>query len=251
VEILQCKDYLDQLLSSKQFKDYCPNGLQVSGKTHIKKIVSGVTANLSFIDAAIHASADAILVHHGLFWHGDDYCLTNMKYERIKHLIKHQISVFAYHLPLDAHEIYGNNAQLANLLDLSTTKIFDLSANQPLGFLGETKKSILAVDFAKELENKLSRKPVHIHAGPGKIKKIAWCTGAAQKYIHLAKEQGADAYISGEISESTTHAARELGIHYFAAGHHATERYGVQAVGKHLAENFGLIHEFIDIDNPA
>ncbi|OOZ42609.1 Nif3-like dinuclear metal center hexameric protein [Solemya elarraichensis gill symbiont] len=242
-------NWCSQLLDAGQFDDYCPNGLQVEGLRPISSIVSGVTACEALIDEAIEAGADAILVHHGYFWKGETEVLTGMKAQRIRKLIQHNISLLAYHLPLDAHIQLGNNAQLGQLLGFQ--QMAPIDDPKGLWWAAETSKPLDAIQMAGQLAQVLGRLPLHIDGGNGLIRKISWCTGGAQGYINEAAALGADAYISGEISEHTFHAARELGIHYFAAGHHATERYGVQALGERIADEFGINHKFIDIDNPV
>jgi dinuclear metal center YbgI/SA1388 family protein len=243
--------YCDQYLEAASFRDYCPNGLQVEGRGRVGRLVSGVTASLALIEAAIEAQADALLVHHGYFWKGEDARITGMKRRRLQRLLRHDISLIAYHLPLDAHATVGNNAQLAQRLDLSVQGRTGEPGGAQLLFLGAPQSPMTGEAFAAHLEHRLGRRPQHIPGAAAQIARLAWCTGAAQGYIEQAVEQGVDAFISGEISEPTVHVARECGIHYFAAGHHATERYGVQALGAHLAGRFGLEHGFIDIDNPA
>ena len=237
--------HLNTLLTPEKYKDYCPNGLQVEGNQHIHTIITGVTACQQLIHAAIDRKADAILVHHGYFWKSESACVTKLKQQRLKLLLTHNINLIAYHLPLDYHPDLGNNAQLAHQLGFQITEQNDLI------FMTELDNPIQPDQLASILDDKLQRSPLHISAGSKSITKIAWCTGAAQNFIEKAFDMGADAYISGEISESTVHIARELGIHYFSAGHHATERYGIQALGEHLQEKFSLQHEFIDIDNPV
>lgn len=241
-------NYINTLLDSKSFKDYAPNGLQVQGKTDIRKIVTGVTASLEFIETAIEQKADAILVHHGWFWDKEDPRIIGMKYKRLKLLIDNDISLLAYHLPLDAHPEFGNNAQLAKRLDIQIEDVMD---EQGVGNYGRLPEYTSLEKLGEIIDKSLSRKPTLISGGDHAIRKVAWCTGGAQNWIHQAAEAGVDAYISGEISEHTVHVAREMGLHYIAAGHHATERYGAMALGKHVAAKFGLICEFVDIDNPA
>lgn len=245
----------DALLQPDQFNDYGPNGLQVEGKDRVRKIVSAVTASRALIEAAIEAQADAIFVHHGLFWRGQDGRVTGWMKQRLSLLLQHDINLFAYHLPLDAHTELGNNAQLGLMLGL---KAFDGAAGrfgeQNLGFLGaraDGRNFAKAASLANHLERVLKR-PVALVDVPDKtIKKVAWCTGGAQSYFEAAIAAGADAFITGEISEPQAHYARECGVAYLACGHHATERYGAPAVADHVARQFGLEHEFIDIDNPA
>jgi len=240
--------YLDRFLNVSHFHDYAPNGLQVEGGSEINKIVTGVTASLALIEAAIDEGADALLVHHGYFWKGESPRLVGMKKQRIRLLLQHDISLLAYHLPLDAHPELGNNAGLANLLGLNISGVMD---EQGIGNHGSLENSMSVSGFVAKVEGVLGRKPLLIKAGDHEIKRIAWCSGGAQKYLLKAAELGVDAYISGEISESTVHEARELGVHYIAAGHHATERYGVQQLGLHLAEKFSIQQCFINIPNPV
>lgn len=240
----------DSILQPLTFKDYCPNGLQVQGRDIIKKLVAGVSACQELLDAAVAAQADAVLVHHGYFWRGEAAALTGAKHQRIASLIKNDINLLAYHLPLDAHPTFGNNVQLAQQLGLEFSATAD-SVEQGLLATGRVPHAVSGVEFAELIEQRLLRRPLHIAANGRRIERIAWCTGGAQHFIEQAIELGVDAYLSGEISEQTTHAAREAGIHYFAAGHHATERYGVQALGRHLSEQLDIEFEFIEIDNPA
>jgi len=242
---------LTRELRPEQFKDYCPNGLQVQGRDRVERLVTGVTACQALIDAAIEQQADAILVHHGYFWRGEDAALTGIKRQRIKTLMAHDISLIAYHLPLDAHPELGNNVQLAKLLGLTPGDALSRQNNHDMGLVAQLPEPVSGADFAALLTDRLHRKPLHIAGTDAPITRVAWCTGAAQGYIEKAVAAGADAYVSGEISEPTVHSAREHGIHYFAAGHHATERYGVQALGKLIAQRFDLQHQFIDIDNPV
>lgn len=237
---------LNDWLAPEDFKDYCPNGLQVEGAEEVRTIVSGVTASRELVDAAIEAGADMILVHHGYFWKGEDQAIRGMKRDRIKRLLDHDINLVAYHLPLDDHPEYGNNRQLADVLGILNPR--------PLGGLvwqGELDVPMAPQAFADLIGERLARSPLWVGGGSAEISRVGWCTGAAQGFIDSALEAGLDAYISGEISEPTTHIARECGIHYFAAGHHATERYGVQALGRALEQAFGISHRFIDCDNPV
>lgn len=242
---------LDALLEIHQFKDYCPNGLQIEGVEEIKKIITGVTANQALIDQAITENADAILVHHGFFWQGESPQITGMKYKRISALIKHNINLFAYHLPLDVHLTLGNNAQLASMLGIKDRRPLEPWNKRSVGRVGKFEVGITIEELMYRLGSTLARKPLHIAGGPKIIKTIAWCTGAGQDLIDVAAEQGIDAFISGEISERTVHTALEMGIHYFAAGHHATERYGVQALGKWIESETDLSVKYIDIHNPV
>ncbi len=240
--------YLNQQLQPHNFKDYCPNGLQVQGKDNIKKIVTGVTASQALLDAAVAQQADAILVHHGYFWKGEAAEIIGMKQQRLKTLLTHDINLIAYHLPLDAHLELGNNIQLAKQLNIINPTA---AVDNELLFQGELNSAQAANDFANHIEQQLQRKPLHIAGTEKPIQRVAWCTGGAQDYITDAAELGVDAFISGEVSERTFHIAQELQIHYFAAGHHATERYGIKALGEHLTQHFGFEQQFIDIDNPV
>jgi dinuclear metal center YbgI/SA1388 family protein len=246
------EQYLNQLLKPEQIKDYAPNGLQIQGSSQITKVVTGVTASQALIDSAIKEKADALLVHHGYFWKNESYVIRGIKHRRIKALIENNINLFAYHLPLDIHPSLGNNAQLAMLLNIDVTGPLEIENSLSVALQGQLPEITSGDDFALLIDKKLNRKCLHI-APPShkKIKTIAWCTGGGQDYIELAAEQGIDAFISGEISEKTTHIAKEMDIHYFAAGHHATERYGVKALGEHIAKEQGVDVVFIDIDNPA
>ncbi|PCI46174.1 MAG: Nif3-like dinuclear metal center hexameric protein [Moraxellaceae bacterium] len=242
---------LDDLLQPHLFKDYCPNGLQVEGHSQIENIVSGVTASQQLIDAAIEQQADCILVHHGILWNGDSSVISGIKKNRIKALLDHDINLIAYHLPLDAHSGMGNNVQLAARLGIEVIGPMAGTGTPELGMVGLLTEPLSVEAFGLRVEHALGRPPQLINGGDHAIKKIAWCTGAAQGFIEQACHYGVDAYLSGEISEPTVHIARESGVHYVAAGHHATERYGVQALGDYLALTFDIKHQFIDVDNPV
>ena len=248
VKINELNHYTQQLLQVARFKDYCPNGLQVEGRAEVNKIVTGVTASMALLEAAQQAGADLILVHHGYFWRGEAQELVGIKHKRIKFLLQHDINLMAYHLPLDAHAEFGNNVQLGKLLGLeaqSYAGVDDLIA------YAELAAGLPLAAMTTLLEQRLGRSVLTIGDAVQMIKKVAWCTGAAQGYMDQAIAQGADLYISGEISEQTVHQSRETGVAYISAGHHATERYGVKALGQHLAERFNLEHEFIDVHNPV
>lgn len=242
---------LDDCLQPQRFTDYCPNGLQVEGRARVARLVSGVTACQALVDAAIVEDADAILVHHGYFWKGEDSRIQGMKKQRLQSLLRHDINLFAYHLPLDAHPELGNNARLAAVLGLRVEGGMEPDNPLSLGNTGRLDSPMTAREFARHAEEILGRPVLHVGEPDDEISTLAWCTGAAQGFIDRARELGVDAYLSGEISEPTTHAARETGLHYFACGHHATERYGVRAVGDWLADEYGIEHIHIDIDNPA
>ena len=236
------------LLHPETFRDYGPNGLQVEGRGEVRRLVSGVTASLAFIDAGIRAGADALLVHHGLFWRGQDGRLTGWLRERVARLLAHDVSLFAYHLPLDAEPELGNNAQFGQRLQLHADARF---GEQDLGFIGAAGPWRTATELSQATQQALDRAPVIVPGDGRALARIAWCTGGAQGYFEAAIAAGADAFVTGEISEPQAHLARETGVAFIACGHHATERYGAPAVGEHIAARFGIAHEFIEIDNPA
>ena len=241
----------DTLLQPERFKDYGPNGLQVEGKASIRKIVSGVTASRALIEAAIAAQADAIFVHHGLFWRGQDGRVTGWMKQRLALLLTHDINLLAYHLPLDAHPTLGNNARLGELLGFQADTRF---GEQDLGWMGGWTDGVALTpaDLAERVAQRLGRAVVCVSgADAAPITRVAWCTGGAQSYFEVAIAAGAQAFITGEISEPQAHLARECGVTFLACGHHASERLGAPAVAAHLAAQFGLAHEFIDIPNPA
>lgn len=252
MNIQELTGYLADFLSVSEIKDYCPNGLQVEGKSDIQKIVTGVTASKALIDKAIETNADAILVHHGYFWKGEDQTITGVKFNRIKALIENGINLLAYHLPIDVHAELGNNAMLAKLLEIENVK--PVKFVKPVGVVmeGELPQALSPKQFSDKIEVVLGRKTLYLADSSNKqVKRLAWCTGGGQSYIEAGAAIGVDAFISGEASEQTTHLAKELDVHYFGAGHHATERYGVKALGEHLAEKFKLEVEFIDVPNPV
>lgn len=243
---------LNALLRPERQRDYCPNGLQVEGREQIQRIVTGVTACQALLDAALVQEADAVLVHHGYFWKGEDERVTGIKKQRLQTLLAADLNLFAYHLPLDVHPVLGNNAQLARQLGLEVDgPLMPDRGDDSIGLVGHLPDVMSALEFARHLESVLGRSVLHIGDDDDEIETLGWCTGAAQGYIDKALELGMDAYVSGEISEQTVHFARETGIHYFACGHHASERYGVQALGNWVAQKFGVEHVFIDIDNPV
>lgn len=247
-ELLQA---FNALLQPDRFQDFGPNGLQVEGGAAVRKIVSGVTASRALIEAAIAAKADTVFVHHGLFWRGQDGRVTGWMKQRLSLLLAHDINLFAYHLPLDAHPELGNNTQLGLKIGLSVQSHF---GDQGLGCLGQREDGgafVSAEALSVHLSQQLSRQVTLVSNRPGPIRKIAWCSGGAQSYFEGAIAAGADAFITGEISEPQAHYARECGVAYLACGHHASERYGAPAVAGHVAAQLGLMHEFIDIDNPA
>jgi dinuclear metal center YbgI/SA1388 family protein len=244
----ELRSHLDALLDAARFRDYCPNGLQVEGRAEVRRVLCGVTASQALVDAAIEHQADALLVHHGWFWKGEDGRICGYRKQRLASLLAHDISLFAYHLPLDAHPTLGNNAQLALRLGWEITGRF---AEQEIGFVGVPPAPTFAGDLLATLERSLGRAPLLIGDPARPVKRIAWCSGGAQGYFEDALATGADIFVSGEISEQTVHLARETGMAYLAAGHHATERYGVMALGAHLQQTFGIESTFVDIDNPV
>ena len=243
-ELLQA---FDRLLQPDRFKDYGPNGLQVEGKPEITRIVSGVTASRALIEAAIAARADAIFVHHGLFWRGQDGRITGWMKQRMQLLLAHDINLFAYHLPLDAHAERGNNAQFGRVLGWTADQRF---GEQELGFAGPAAFGG-AQALADHVAQTLGRAVTLVQSAERPIQRVAWCTGGAQSYFESAIAAGADAFITGEISEPQAHLAREMGVAFIAAGHHATERYGAPAAAGLVAQQLGVEHHFIDVDNPA
>lgn len=240
--------YLHEQLNVSKIKDYCPNGLQIEGREQIQRVLCAVSASQAAIDKAIKINADAILVHHGYFWRSEEACITGIRKKRIAALLKNDINLLAYHLPLDLHEVWGNNAQLARLFGWRVT---ERAGQNEIVFIGEPEQPETAAYIARRLGKVLGREPLLVGEGSRLVKRIAWCSGGAQGYFEEAINAGVDLYISGEISEPTTHLARESGVPYIAAGHHATERYGIQALGQHLATQFGLDVVFADLDNPV
>ena len=248
MKLVELVEYLDRLLEPAKFRDYCPNGLQVEGRAEVRRIVAGVTASQALLDAAVVAKADAVLVHHGYFWRGEDGRITGMRKRRLATLIENDISLLAYHLPLDAHPTLGNNAQWAAALGWQAQGRF---GEQDIGWVGTLPQPQTVAELAAGLTQSLGRAPLVIGDGARSISRLAWCSGGAQGYFEQAIALGVDAYLSGEISEQTVHLARESGVAYFAAGHHATERFGARALALHLAEHCGLDCRFVDVDNPV
>lgn len=251
IEREQLVAFIDKALNSTAIKDYCPNGLQVEGKAQIRTIVTGVTASQALLQQAVALNADAVLVHHGYFWKNEAMPVVGMKKRRLALLLQHDINLLAYHLPLDVHATLGNNAQLGNILGVQQAEPV-LSA-EPVGVLqqGRLIAATSLANIAKQLSQTLGREVLVEDAGIGPVQNIAWCTGGGQSYIEQAAAAGAQLFVTGEVSEQTIHIARELGIHFIAAGHHATERYGVKALGEYLASELGLKVHFVDIANPA
>lgn len=243
--------HLDALLQPAAVRDYCPNGLQVQGSAEISHLVCGVTASEALIDEAIARGASALFVHHGYFWKGEDPCIRGMKHRRLAKLLKHDINLFAYHLPLDIHPELGNNAQLAKLLGIAVDEGLEPGNPVSVAMRGHLETPVSLNTMAERISDQLGRVPMVEDVRNKPVKTVAWCTGGGQNYIDLAAEQGIDLFITGEVSEKTIHTAREMHIDFIAAGHHATERYGAKAVCEHLAQTLGLSCEFVDIDNPA
>ena len=240
--------YLDDLLESAHFRDYCPNGLQVEGRAEVKRIVAGVTASQALIDAAIARGADTLLVHHGWFWRGEDGRVTGVRKARLQSLLKHDINLIAYHLPLDGHAEFGNNAQLATHLGWTVEGRF---GEQDMGWYGRLLKPASLAELTQSIAEKLQRPPQVIGDDARQVRRVAWCSGGAQSLFEQAVTLGIDVYLCGEIAEQNVHLARESGVAYIAAGHHATERCGIKALAAHLLTQFGIECEFVDIDNPV
>lgn len=248
----QLEKLLNTQLNSAAFQDYAPNGLQVEGRQSVQKIITGVTACQALLDKAVEVNADAIIVHHGYFWKNEPVVICNMKRRRLKTLLANDINLYGYHLPLDAHPELGNNVQLGKLLGVTRSTDFSKLLENPYLACGEYTQQKTGLEVKQQLETLLSRPVLHCCSdNPPAIKRIAWCTGGAQDFIDQAISIGADAFITGEVSERTFHIAREMNIHFYAAGHHATERYGIKALGEWLAENYAFDVQFIDIDNPV
>jgi dinuclear metal center YbgI/SA1388 family protein len=250
-DLTELIQYLDQCLQPGQFQDYCPNGLQVEGRPRVARLATGVTASQRLLDQAISWEADAILVHHGYFWRGEAQPVVGIKRRRLAALLANEVSLLAYHLPLDAHPQFGNNARFGQLLGIVAQEPLQPGLTGGVGNIGELPEALPAGELVGQLQQLTGRRPLHIGAAEDSVHRIAWCTGAAQSYIEAAVSAGADVFITGEASEQTVHIAREEGIHFIAAGHHATERYGVQAMGEHLQQQFAIEHRFIDVDNPV
>jgi len=243
--------YLNDYLACDAFKDYAPNGLQIEGRANIQMICTAVTASLDVIQQAVALEADALLVHHGYFWRGESQPITGIKYHRIANLIKHDVNLFGYHLPLDCHLTIGNNACLGRLLRVSEIQTHAIGDTPHLLWSGRLQDGLTPEGLSQLIDKQLHRMPLHIPGTTSLIEQIAWCTGAAEDYIEHAARLGVDAFLSGEISERTYHEAQELGLHYYSVGHHASERYGIQALGQHLSERFDIQHHFIDSSNPV
>lgn len=244
--------YLNTLLKPEQIKDFCPNGLQIQGREKIAKVITGVTATQALIEQAIVQQADALVVHHGFFWKNESYVIRGMKHKRIKALLEHDINLFAYHLPLDIHPTLGNNAQLAKLFGIDNVKPLEAGNDLSVSVRGDFAQAITPQALEQRINTQLNRVCLHIAPPSNKIiKTVAWCSGGGQNFIELAAEQGIDAFISGEVSEQTTHIAREMDIHFYCAGHHATERYGAKALADYFNQHLPVDATFIDIDNPA
>lgn len=244
--------YLNQLLDAASFSDYCANGLQIEGKGQISRIMTGVSACMKLLEQAQMWKADAILVHHGYFWKGEPPEITGTRYQRVAKIIKSDMNLLAYHLPIDCHLTLGNNAKLGEVLELEQVRAHAVDGVNNLLWSGELKGALSIADLSKLLALKIGQKPLHLPGRvSGSIKTLAWCSGAAHKYASHAKRLGADAFITGEVSEQTLHLADEENIHVFACGHHATERFGIRALGEHLQARFGVIHHFHDVPNPV
>ncbi|MFP4648412.1 MAG: Nif3-like dinuclear metal center hexameric protein [Halorhodospira sp.] len=243
--------YLEELLVPGTYADYAPNGLQVEGREQVTTVVTGVTASAALLEAARDLDAEAVVVHHGYFWKGEDPRIVGMKARRLRLLLDGGMSLFAYHLPLDCHPELGNNAGIARLLALTVEERHAAKGVPGLLWTGQIGQALTPEELGARLEHAFGRLPTHIAGGPAQIRRLAWCSGGADGLIGQAADLGVDAFLSGELSEPTTHIARERGLHYFAAGHHATERCGVQALGARLSHALGLVHHYIEVGNPA
>lgn len=244
--------YLDHLLDAGHFTDYTPNGLQVEGRPGVQRVLGGVSASQALIEQALDWGADAILVHHGWFWRNEDPRVCGVRRRRLRALLCADISLLAYHLPLDAHAELGNNAQLARVLGIEITgELVTGRGERGLLLRGRLPAAMSGAELGRHLAQRLAREPLHIAGDRALVRELAWCTGAAQDYLEPAAAAGVDAFITGEASERTTHLARETGVHFYAAGHHATERYGVRALLEHIGARFGVETRFADIDNPV
>ena len=248
MQLIELQTHLDELLDVARFRDYSPNGLQVEGRAEVRRVLCGVTASQALIDRAVEDGVDAIVVHHGYFWRGEDGRITGIRKRRLASLLRNDISLLAYHLPLDAHPELGNNAQLGRILGWSGDGRF---GEQDLGWIGRPEHVGPAAQVARSLAARLGREPMLVGDPERCVRRVAWCTGGAQGYFEQAISAGTDLYVSGEISEQTVHLARESGIPYIAAGHHATERYGIHALAEHLRQRFALDAQFVDLDNPV
>jgi dinuclear metal center YbgI/SA1388 family protein len=248
MRLIELRDYIESELAVGRFRDYCPNGLQVEGRAEVRRIASGVTASQAVLEAATSWGADAILVHHGYFWRSEDAAISGIKKRRVAHLLKHDVSLLAYHLPLDAHPEFGNNAQLGEMLGFIEKGRF---GEQDIAMHGVLEHPQTLQQLAQLVQHTLQRAPQVIGYANPNIARIAWCSGGGQGYFEQAVALGVDAFLTGEISEQNVHVAQETGVAFIAAGHHATERYGVQALGEHLAARFGLEHRFFDQDIPV
>lgn len=248
MRLIELRDYIGSELAVGRFRDYCPNGVQVEGRPEVRRIATAVTASLEVLEAATAWGADAILVHHGYFWRSEDPAIAGIKKRRVAHLLRHDVSLLAYHLPLDAHPDFGNNAQLGERLGFIVQGSF---GEQDIALHGVLAQPQSLQHLARHIQHILQRAPQVIGRANGNVNRVAWCTGAGQGYFEQAVALGVDAFLTGEISEQNVHIAREAGVAFIAAGHHATERYGVQALGEHLAARHGLEHRFFDQDNPV
>ena len=249
---VELETLINDELETRRFRDYAPNGLQVQGRSEIKRIVTGVTACQALLDAAVEKGADAVLVHHGYFWKNDEPVITGMLHRRLKTLMTHDINLYGYHLPLDAHPTMGNNALLGKLLGIEDGEALEPEASDCFIWQGEFSTDLSGEALAERITERLGRTPLYCGDGaPKSIRRVAWCTGGGQDYITTAAERGFDAFITGEVSERTIHVAREMGIHFYSAGHHATERYGIKALGEWLAQRHQFDVTFVDIDNPV
>ncbi len=247
MQLFELRDYIGSELAVSRFRDYCPNGMQVEGRPEVKRIATGVTASQAVLEAATAWGADAIIVHHGYFWRSEDACVTGIKKRRIAHLLQHDVSLLAYHLPLDAHPEWGNNVQLGKRLNFVEAGRF---GEQDIACHGSLLEKMSLANLKQSIAKTLGREPQIIGNLDSKVSKVAWCSGGGQGYFEQAVALGVDTFLTGEASEQCFHLAQETGVAFIAAGHHATERYGIQSLGEGLAARFGFEHHFFDQDNP-
>ncbi|WMY97637.1 MAG: Nif3-like dinuclear metal center hexameric protein [Arsenophonus sp.] len=244
---LKLEKIINTYLGIDKYHDSVPNGLQVEGCEEIKKIVTGVTASQSLLNTAVCLKAHAIIVHHGYFWKNESNLIKNIKRKRLKTLLSNNINLYAYHIPLDAHPVIGNNVQLGNIIGVNIDDYIT-----PLLPVGRFSIPISSSELMTRLKNRLDRQPLYYGDFISKkISTVAWCSGKGQKFIETVAKLGIDAFITGEVSEETFHISKEMKIHFYSAGHHATERYGIKALGEWIKKNYNLDVTFIDIPNPA
>lgn len=248
MQLTALRDYIESELEVGRYRDYCPNGVQLEGRPEVRRIATAVSASLQVLEAATAWGADALLVHHGYFWRNEAAPIVGLKKRRIAHLLQHDVSLLAYHLPLDAHPVLGNNAQLGRRLGWIEEGRF---GEQDIACHGRLAQAEPLGSLVQKIGAVLQRAPLMIGDPTLEVRRIAWCSGAAQGYFEQAISLGVQAFLTGEISEQNVHLAQESGVAFIAAGHHATERFGIQALGEHLSSQFQLEHRFFDQNNPV